>query len=240
MVIDHLLVVLGFFLLVLVAGNDGDGTIRIVCHDATDYHSLMYETCRREPVCAHLYHLKLLTTTADSTNQTIRLTTREFRKFAAQIKRLPLFQRANVSTTALSPRSAPLVSISYDSGTPVNCTSAHGSIKSSATTTGGGTVVLSNQLFTLTAVMAMQNYKMFATDEPICATNEQLVLNAEGQLVCLCLRGKVCTSDANFSTILLVLVIFLLVAIALWIPSQFLTLHIITQRLYTIAGGAHK
>lgn len=231
MVIDHLLLLLLSLFLVL---SDGSETIRLVCHDATDYHSLLYETCRREPVCSHLYHLKLVA--LDSTNQT-RLGTREFRKFVTQIKRLTLFQSENTTTTNVAaPRSAPRVTLTFDSAAPVNCTHGQGGIKTSATSPP----TPSNQLFTMTALMAMQNYKTFASDESLyTGANEQLVLNAEGELVAVCLRGKVCAADVdpNFPTILLVLVVFLLAAIALWIPSQFLTLHTITQRLYAIAVG---
>jgi hypothetical protein len=198
--------------------SGGDPLITVTCRDTADYHTLLYQTCRRSAVCAHLYSL------AFAPAQNAPVSADEMHKFAYQVARLGIFTRPAAASLLVPDEWQPPVRVTMrnESG---GCSSEN--LAASAAS--------SSLLFTYSALMTMQNFKMFVADEYLCPeANQQLVLlpsTVEPTFECQCLRGKSCSDASNFATILIVLIAVLLTAVALWIPSIFISLSVTNNRM---------
>jgi len=217
---------------ITVAGESPTAVI-ITCKDTEDYHTLLYQTCRRFAPCSRAYYLRFIP------NATIAVASprtptdiREFHKFVYQIKRLVFFNHPRSVLNGLLPQEwqPPITVVISNAST--GCSGGGGGTHhiTAAMTTDG-------QLFTYSALLAMQNFKMYVADESLCAeANEQLVMTGDSQVECLCLLGKSCQNESNYSTVLIVLIAVFLAAVVLWIPSIFVGLFVTTQRMHTIMG----
>jgi len=213
------------FLFLYQCSNGGE---IVQCQDQTDYHTLLFRICEKSAHCSRLYYIDPDLDTSNFTHISSDIKKlHDFDRFNHQMERVTMFDAYNKSTgsndsnilTLITPKEKILSTMlppEWFTETQIIFTGLSPCSESYDILDPG------NRLFVYSVLMSLQTFKLFISEEYSCSDpNEKLYMTGDGTFKCICNKGKSCDNESNFETILKVLIVFLLVAVSLWIFTTF-------------------
>ena len=203
-----------FFFIAMAYG----GTLS--CYDLTDYHILLFRICEKSIHCSRIYYIDPILDTSNFTHmQSDIKKLHDFDRFNHQMERVTMFdvynftlgevnqnlilEKEKILTTMLPPEwfiDTQILLTGGGGGEPTN--------SSSYCSESYNMTEPENRLFIYSALMSLQTFKLFISEEYSCADpNEKLYMTGDGTFKCICSKGKSCNNESNFSTILIVLIV---------------------------------
>ncbi len=231
------MIILSLVLLLLCQSGVSNGEV-IQCVDQIDYHSLLFRICEKSAHCSRLYYIDPELDTANFTHISSGIRKlHDFDRFNHQMERLSMFDtfdnldpdNENISNIVIQPLTTSKEKIlstmlppewfietqivfmgMNSSSTPSSCSESYDILDAN------------NRLFVYSVLMSLQTFKLFISEEYACSDpNEKLYMTGDGTFKCICNKGKSCNNESNFATMLMIAMVFLLIAVILWIFLTF-------------------